>query len=113
MYSAGARIHAEIGDWRRFGNRRQISSYTGLCPGVSGSGGKFTGLSITRHGNQRLRAALVELAWPIARYQPHYPPAQQCRAVMEKANRPAKKRAIVARTRSTTLRQGSKMMNGP
>ena len=26
-------IDREIGDWRRFSNRRQIASYTGLCPG--------------------------------------------------------------------------------
>jgi transposase len=26
-------IEREIGDWRRFSNRRQIASYTGLCPG--------------------------------------------------------------------------------
>ena len=30
----------EIGDWHRFKNRRQVSSYTGLCPGVSQSGGR-------------------------------------------------------------------------
>ena len=26
-------IDREIGDWQRFSNRRQIASYTGLCPG--------------------------------------------------------------------------------
>ena len=26
-------IDRGIGDWRRFNNRRQIASYTGLCPG--------------------------------------------------------------------------------
>src|SRR5439155_6233256 len=26
-------IDREIGDWKRFNNRRQIASYTGLCPG--------------------------------------------------------------------------------
>jgi transposase len=98
-----AQIHAEIGDWNRFNNRRQVSSYTGLCPGVSGSGGKFTGLSITKHGNQRLRAALVELAWLIVRYQLLYPPAQQCRAVLAGKNRPAKKRAIVALARKLAV----------
>ena len=28
-------IDREIGDWRRFSNRRQIASYTGLCPGAN------------------------------------------------------------------------------
>src|SRR5437870_7190016 len=31
-------IDREIGDWRRFNNRRQIASYTGLCPGQYRSG---------------------------------------------------------------------------
>ena len=31
-------IDREIGDWRRFNNRRQIASYTGLCPGEHSSG---------------------------------------------------------------------------
>jgi hypothetical protein len=26
-------IDREIGDWNRFNNRRQIASYTWLCPG--------------------------------------------------------------------------------
>lgn len=98
-----AQIQAEIGDWNRFGNRRQISSYTGLCPGVSGSGGNFTGLSITKHGNQRLRAALVELAWLISRYQPNYGPAKQCRLVLAGKNRSAKKKAIVALARKLAV----------
>src|SRR5438128_196451 len=51
-------IDREIGDWDRFNNRRQIASYTGLCPGEYSS------------GNPRLRAALVELAWRLVRFQP-------------------------------------------
>jgi transposase len=98
-----AQIQAEVGDWNRFANRRQVSSYTGLCPGVCGSGGNFTGLSITKHGNQRLRAALVEVAWLIVRYQAHYPPAKQCRLVLAGKNRSAKKKAIVALARKLAV----------
>ena len=98
-----SQIEAEIGDWNRFNNRRQVSSYTGLCPGVSGSGGKFTELSVTKHGNQRLRAALVELAWLIVRYQPMYPPARSCRAVILGKNRSARKKAIVALARKLAV----------
>ena len=96
-------IDAEVGDWHRFNNRRQVSSYTGLCPGVSGSGGKFTELSVTKCGNQRLRAALVELAWLIARYQKDYPPAVRCRLVLSGKNRSAKKKAIVALARKLAV----------
>jgi hypothetical protein len=41
-----------------------ISSYTGLCPGEHTSGSKRVPGSVTKHGNPRLRAALVECACP-------------------------------------------------
>src|SRR5205807_8165922 len=31
-------IDREIGNWHRFNNRRQVGSYTGLCPGEYSSG---------------------------------------------------------------------------
>jgi transposase len=94
-----AKIEAEIGDWKRFSNRRQVASYTGLCPGVSGTGGKFTGLSINRCGNRRLRSVLVELAWLLPMYQPRYLPLLQWKGVLASANRSARKKAIVALAR--------------
>jgi len=94
-----AKIEAEIGDWKRFANRRQVASYTGLCPGVSGTGGKFTNLSINRCGNRRLRSVLVELAWLLPRYQPQYLPLLQWKKVLEGTNRSARKKAIVALAR--------------
>jgi len=65
-------IDREIGDWRRFNNRRQIASYTGLCPGEYSSGQSRLQGCVTKHGNPRLRAALVELAWRMVRFQPNY-----------------------------------------
>jgi transposase len=65
-------IDREIGDWRRFNNRRQIASYTGLCPGEHSSGNTRLQSCVTKHGNPRLRAALVELAWRLVRFQPNY-----------------------------------------
>jgi transposase len=56
-------VEREIGDWGRFTNRRQVGSYTGLCGGISASGQSLHLLPITKHGNVRLRTALVELAW--------------------------------------------------
>jgi transposase len=66
----------EICDWRRFSNRRQVSSYTGLCPGVHQSGGRKREGSINRYGNPRVRALLIELVWRLARWQPDYPPVR-------------------------------------
>jgi hypothetical protein len=67
-------IDREIGDWHRFNNRRQVSSYTGLCPGEYSSGNTRLQSCVTKHGNPRLRAALVELAWRLVRFQPNYKP---------------------------------------
>ena len=72
----------EILDWSRFKNRRQVASYTGLCPGVHLSDGKGREGSINRCGNRAIRTALIELVWRLARWQPDYPPV---RALVDKA----------------------------
>jgi transposase len=72
-------LEREILDWHRFKNRRQVASLTGMCPGVRASGNKSQSGSITRHGNRRLRTALVELAWRCVRFQPDYKPIQKWR----------------------------------
>src|SRR5207244_4784280 len=54
-------IDREIGDWKRFNNRRQIASYTGLCPGEYSSGNTRLQSCGTKHGNPSLRRALGEL----------------------------------------------------
>jgi transposase len=91
-------LEREILDWHRFKNRRQVASLTGMCPGVRASGAKSQSGPITRHGNRRLRTALVELSWRCVRFQPDYKPLQKWRAVLlnSKATGSAKKKAIVA-----------------
>jgi transposase len=89
----------EICDWGRFNNRRAISSYTGLCPGERTSGSKRVPGSVTKRGNPRVRAALVECAWRLVRFQPQYPPVQKRLAVLAKGSRAlgaVRKKAIVA-----------------
>lgn len=67
----------EVCQWQRFKNRRQVSSYTGLCPGVYQSGGRKKDGQINRHGNPRVRALLIELVWRLVRWQPNYPPVRK------------------------------------
>lgn len=86
----------EICDWNRFTNRRQVASYTGLCPGVRGSGGKFTGTSLSKCGNPRLRCILVELAWMMIRHQPDYQGLRRWKQVLSGKNRSARKKAAAA-----------------
>jgi transposase len=54
-------LRREVGDWSRFNNRREVSSYTGLCPREHSSGGKRRGGSVNKSGNPRVRAMLVEM----------------------------------------------------
>lgn len=89
----------EICSWGRFTNRRAISSYTGLCPGEHTSGIKRVPGSVTKRGNPRLRAALVECAWRMVRFQPNYPPVKKRLAILAKGARATgaqRKKAIVA-----------------
>jgi transposase len=99
-------IDREVGDWRRFNNRRQIASYTGLCPGEYSSGQKRLQSCITKHGNPRLRAALVELAWRMVRFQPHYRAVRKWKERLSKGQLttgPKRKKAIVALARQLAV----------
>jgi transposase len=99
-------IDREIADWTRFKNRRQIGSYTGLCPGEHSSGNTRLQSCVTKHGNPRLRAALVELAWRLVRFQPNYQPIVKWRKTLRKgalATGAARKKAIVAVARQLAV----------
>ncbi|MFZ1218096.1 MAG: IS110 family transposase [Chthoniobacterales bacterium] len=99
-------IDREIANWSRFKNRRQVGSYTGLCPGEHSSGKTRLQGCVTKHGNPRLRAALVELAWRMVRFQPNYRPVLKWRRVLRKgalATGAARKKAIVAVARQLAV----------
>jgi transposase len=97
-------LGAEVLDWGRFNNRRQVASLTGLCPGVRASGLKSISGCITKHGNPRMRRLLVELAWRVVRFQPEYKPVAHRRAVLQqRQNRPGRKKAIVAIARHLAI----------
>jgi len=68
-------LRLEVGDWHRFQNRRQVGSLTGLCASESSSGPRRQQGAVTKHGNPRMRWALVEMAWRMVHYQ------FQCHAV--------------------------------
>jgi transposase len=99
-------LDREIGNWNRFKNRRQVGSSTGLCPGEYSSGNTRLQSCVTKHGNPRLRAALVELAWRLVRFQPNYKPVVKWRQVLAKgalATGAARKKAIVAVARQLAV----------
>jgi transposase len=95
-------LDREVADWNRFQNRRQVSSYTGLCPREDTSSDRRFQGSINKHGNRRLRPALIECAWRLLEFQPGYRAVKKWQAVLDdaKAGRPRRKKAIVALART-------------
>jgi len=59
----------ELFGWRGFGNRRQLAGCAGLNPSPYDSGDCQREQGISKAGNRRVRALLVELAWYWLRYQ--------------------------------------------
>jgi transposase len=98
-------VEREIGSWDRFANRRQVGSYTGLCGGVSASGQTQHLLSITKHGNARLRTALIELAWRFVFWQPNSRLVKKWQPILghPKASKGARKKAVVAIARQLAV----------
>ena len=60
----------EILGWREMANRRQLASLAGLVPAPYNSGGMVRDQGISKAGNRRVRALLIQLAWLWLRYQP-------------------------------------------
>jgi transposase len=54
---------AEVGDFSRFANPRQLMAYFGLVPSERSSGQSVNRGGITKTGNRNARCALVEGAW--------------------------------------------------
>ncbi len=95
-----ALIGVEILDWHRFQNRRQVASYTGLCPSEHSSGRQRRQGGISKHGNPRVRHQLVEACWRLLKWQPDYPPLRKLRAA---TGARARKRAVVAAARRLAI----------
>ena len=56
--------------WREFDNRRQVGACVGLVPQPYNSGLREVDQGISKSGNRKVRALLIELAWFWLRYQP-------------------------------------------
>lgn len=60
----------EFFGWRRFKNRRELGGLSGLAPTPYSSGSMEREQGISKAGNRRVRAMLIELAWMWLRHQP-------------------------------------------
>jgi transposase len=95
-------LEREVGDWSRFKNRRQVASYTGLCPREDSSGQHSFQGAINKHGNRRLRPVLVECLWRLCRFQPDYRVTKKWLPALlsDKTSRSRRKQIIVAMARA-------------
>jgi transposase len=91
-------LEREVGDWKRFDNRRQVASYTGMCPREDSSAQRRFQGAINKHGNPRMRTVLVEASWRLVQYQPTYKPVAKWLPVLSdpKTTRSKRKQIIVA-----------------
>ncbi len=60
----------EFFSWRGFRNRQQLAACAGLTPTPYASGADQRDQGISKAGNRRIRALMVELSWLWLRYQP-------------------------------------------
>jgi transposase len=61
-----------VGDVKRFARSKQVTSYLGLIPSESSSGGKQRMGAISKQGNRLLRVLLVEAANSAVRFDPEF-----------------------------------------
>lgn len=61
---------SEFFGWRRFKNVKQVGAASGLAPTPYASGDLTREQGISKAGNRRVRATMIELAWFWLRYQP-------------------------------------------
>lgn len=91
--------------WRNFHNRRQVGCCVGLVAQPYDSGDSRVDQGISKQGNRRVRALLIEMAWMWLRYQPDSALAQWFaqRTAANAANKRGKRIAIVAVARRLAI----------
>ena len=91
--------------WRQFANRREVGACVGLVPQPYDSGESRVDQGISKAGNRRVRALLIEMAWMWLRWQPHSELAQwfaqRTRGIG--SNKRSKRIAIVAVARRLAI----------
>jgi len=60
----------EFFSWRKFNNRKEVGSLSGLVPMLHQSGDSYRERGISKASNRHIRAMAIEIAWGWLRYQP-------------------------------------------
>lgn len=96
-------IAREVCDWSRFKNRRQVASFTGLCPTEYSSGGTRRQGGISKHGNPLLRKYLCETVWRLMKYQPGWIRLTQLEEKLAAASGARRKQLVAALARMLAI----------
>lgn len=99
----GAQALALMLYWRQFANRREVGGCVGLVGVPYDSGTQRQDQGISRQGDPRLRALLVELAWMWLRYQPNSALSLWFAARTQGASKRGKRVMIVAVARRLAI----------
>src|SRR5262245_17255442 len=89
--------------YRQFNNRQQLGSYVGLTPSYFQSGAMSRDQGISKAGNPKARAVMIELAWLWLRYQPDSPLSIWFRERVGTAKGRIRRIAIVAMARKLLI----------
>ena len=63
-------LSSEVFGWRKYRNGKEVGASAGLTGSPYNSGSSMREQGISKAGNRRVRATMVELAWSWLRYQP-------------------------------------------
>ena len=100
-------ILAELHDFRRFTNPRDLMSYLGLTPSEYSSGNRVKRGSITKTGNSHVRRVLVEAAWNY-----RHRPAVSVQLRKRRAGQPAAVIAIADRAQHRLYKRYHRLKEG-
>jgi transposase len=96
-------LDKELFGWRTFANRRDVGGCIGLTPTPYDSGNSQVEQGISKAGNRRLRALLVEVSWGWLRYQPQSELSQWYRERFAGAGSRSRRVGIVALARRLAI----------
>jgi transposase len=85
--------------WRQFEKVKEVGAAAGLAPTPYDSGGSKIEQGISKCGNRRVRALMIELAWFWLRYQPYSPLSRWFWKKYGKGNKRMRRIGIVALAR--------------
>jgi len=99
----GLCIGKEFFGWRKFKNRRQVGNLAGLTGTPYSSGDLKRELGISKAGNARVRALMIELAWVWLRHQPQSELSKWFRARFAAGGKRMRRIGIVALARKLLI----------